>query len=202
MERKNAPFLPDPVTGSLIGLCPIIVVTGNFGAGVMMAVGVLVSMLVLGATLPTLRSLFPERLRAPVAFALAASLSAGYALAAEAYSPSLASLVGIFIPLTIVNCLVLTTLRRGIRGDEPFSAWLLPSSFIYFGVIVAISALREAIGLGRLTLPVPGEVPMTLVFFDAPPLRLLAAPAGGFVLLGCLAGLYRIVLRKGGRRIP
>lgn len=59
MERKNAPFLPDPVTGSLIGLCPIIVVTGNFGAGVMIATGVLVSMLVLGATLPALRNLFP-----------------------------------------------------------------------------------------------------------------------------------------------
>ena len=47
MTRKNAPFLPDPVTGSLIGLCPIIVVTGNFGAGVMMAVGFVLFFLVL-----------------------------------------------------------------------------------------------------------------------------------------------------------
>lgn len=202
MDRKTSSFLPNPVMGSLIGLCPIIVVTGNFAAGTLMAIGVLVSMLVLGATLPTLRSLFPERLRAPVAFALAASLSAGYALAAEAYSPSLASLVGIFIPLTIVNCLVLTTLRRGIREEEPFTAWVLPSAFLYFATVIVISAIREVLGLGRLTLPVPGEVPMTLVLFHFAPMRLLAAPAGGFILLGCLAGLYRVVLRKEGRRIP
>lgn len=202
MERKDARFLPNPVIGSLVGLCPIIVVTGNFASGTIVALGILISMLVLGVMLPTLRSLFPERLRAPAALAIAACLSAGYSLVAEAYSPALSSLVGIFIPLTIVNCLVLTTIKRGIRAEEPFSAWVLPNSFLYFITVVLIAAVREILGLGRLTLPLPGDVPRTIIFMESAPLRLFSAPAGGFILLGCLAGLYRVLLRKSGRRIP
>jgi electron transport complex protein RnfE len=202
MDRKENAFLPNPVIGSLIGLCPIVVVSGNFASGVMVALGILLSMLALGALLPAIRGLFPERLRAPLAFALAAVFSAAYGLAAEAYSPLLSTLTGIFIPLTVVNCLILTTLRRGIRDTESIAAWVLPTAFLYFLTVVLLSAFREALGSGRLTLPTPGELPMTLAIFDTAPLRILTSPAGGFILLGCFAAIYRMILRKQGRRIP
>lgn len=202
MAEEREGFIPNPVLEGLIGLCPIIVTSGNFAAGTIVALGIFFSMLCLGAILPALRGLFAERLRAPLAFALAAVLAAGWALVAEAWSPPLASLTGIFIPLTLVNCLVLASLRRGVRNEDSFASWLLPTAGFYFLTVVLISAFREGLGAGRLTLPLPGPEVTSLMFFPAPPLRLLTAPAGGFILLGLLAALYRGLQKKTGRRIP
>lgn len=202
MSDTREGFVPNPILEGLIGLCPIIVVSGNFASGTIVALGIFLSMICLGAVLPALRGLFAERLRAPLAFALAAVLAAAWSLAAEAWSPALASLTGIFIPLTLVNCLVLATMRRGVRNEDSYTAWVLPAAAIYFLTVVVISAFREGLGAGRLTLPLPGPGITSVIFFESPPLRLLTAPTGGFLLLGLLAALYRSIQRKLGRRIP
>ncbi len=202
MEKKSSPFLPDLMLGSLVGLCPVIVVSGNFASGVIVALGILFCTLVMSLLMPALRSLFPERLRAPLAFGLAAAFTALYAVLAEAYSPLLSSLAGIFIPLTLVNCIVLATLRRGIRTEEATTRGVILKSFMFFSLLILVSAFREIAGAGRITLPMPGTEAHILTLFSLPPLRLLTAPAGGFILIGCLAALYRFVQRRLlGRRI-
>jgi electron transport complex protein RnfE len=203
MDKENEAFLPNPILGSLIGLCPVIVVTGNFASGSIVALGILLSTLALGALMPALRSLFAERLRAPMAFGLAGVFAALYSIGVEAYSPLLFSITGVFLPLIAVNCIVLATLRRGIRNEGSLAPWMMKSAFLYFVTMIAISAFREIVGAGRLTLPLPGELAQSILLFGSPPLRLLTAPAGGFILLGCLAALYRVVQRSLRRkRIP
>jgi electron transport complex protein RnfE len=202
MDRNDRPFLPNPILGSMMGLCPVIAVTGNFASGSVIAVGMLLSMLSLGALLPAVRGLLPERLRAPMALALAAMITALYSLGVAAYSPTIWSLTGIFLPLLLVNCLNLATLRRGIHDDESFSQWVFPAAMLYFATVLLLAAFREIAGAGRLTLPLPGDSPQTLRIFDAAPFRTLTAPMGGFILLGLLAFGYRVVLRKQGKRIP
>ena len=158
-------------------------------------------MVTLGALLPTIRRFFPERLRAPLSFAIASALAALFYVGVVAYSSLLASLVGIFLPLIAVNCAVLTTLRRGLRNEENIASWTLPSAVLLFLMIILISAFREVAGAGRITLPLPGTKVQSILLFSSPPLRILVAPAGGFMLLGFLACLYRFVQSKLGRRI-
>lgn len=201
MMSENRPFLPNPLLGSLIGLCPIIVISSNFATGVALGLGLFLSMVILGAVLPAIRRFFPERLRAPLSFALAATLAALYYVAIEAYSPIIASLSGVFLPLIAVNCLMLTTLRHGIRSNESLIPWVLPSALVYFVTILFISAFREIAGCGSLTLPLPGILARSIPIFSVPPLRLFAAPSGGFIFLGFLVALYRAILRFQGRRI-
>lgn len=201
MEARRDAFIPDPVLGGLLGLCPLVAAADTLADGVILGLGASLSAAILGAGLPAFREFIPDRLRAPLALGLAAFLAALFGLAAEAYSPALAAGLGLYLPLIAVNCVTLAALRRGIRSEE-LKPGLLRSSLSYLLAAVLISALREAVGLGRLTLPTPGPSPYTLVFFDEAPFRLLAAPAGGFLILGCLAAAYRFALRALGRRLP
>lgn len=203
MDKSSNRFLPDPLIGSLVGLCPVVFVTANFGAGLIVAFGILFSIGGIALFLPALRSLFPERLRPPLAFGLSASIVAIYGLLASFYAPALASLAGIFIPLTLVNCIVLLVLRNGVRGEGAGGAPLLVMSLRYFAAVVFLAALREVLGAGSLTLPLPGDAERTIAVFPVAPLAIMASPAGGFMLLGLLAALYRLVERRlFSRRIP
>lgn len=202
MEKEQAPFLPDPLLGCLLGLCPAIAVSGNFASGSTIGLGLLVSMVFLGLIIPFIRRFFPERLWAAMAFALAAIIAALYSALVEAYSPLLATVTGLFLPLIAVNCLVLSTLRKAIRKDEGLWNWLLPSSLLYFVSLLLISALREILGSGSLTLPLPPGFANTVAIFPEAPLRLLSTPAGGFILLGFLVFTERLILDHQGRRIP
>lgn len=202
MEKKQDSFLPSPLFGSLLGLCPAIVACGNFASGTAVALGLLLSMLLLGILMPLVRRVFPERLWAALAFALAASLAALYSLLVEAYSPLLFSMSGIFLPLIAVNCLILGTLRKSIRMDGNLWPWLLSSAWLYFFSLVSLAAFREAFGAGRLSLPLPAGIGNnTIILFQEAPMRLLASPAGGFILLGFLTCLYRAIQELRGRRI-
>jgi electron transport complex protein RnfE len=180
-----------------------VAVTGNFAAGSLVALGILFCTLAMSLLLPLLRRFLPERLRAPVAFSLAAGNTALYAVCASAYSPLIASMAGIFIPLIAVNCVVLVVLRRGIRAEEGPRPWVIRSSLVFFASAILISFFREIVGAGRLTLPLPGGSPGALILFASAPLPILTSPAGGFILLGCLAFLYRFVQHRFlGRRMP
>jgi Na+-translocating ferredoxin:NAD+ oxidoreductase RnfE subunit len=65
-----------------------------------------------------------------------------------------------------------------------------------------VGSARELIGLGTLTLPVPGLSPARLVFADAAPLGILVSPAGGFIFLGFVVAAYRAIVGAGGRKSP
>jgi electron transport complex protein RnfE len=201
MDEKREPFVPNPVVGGLLGLCPLVAAADSFADGAVIGLGAALSALALGALLPLLRGILPQRLRSPVAFVLAASFAALYSVGVEAYSPSLASGLGLYLPLTAVNCIVIATLRHSLREDGKTFPWLLGTASGYLLVALLLSGLREFLGTGSLTLPSPGS-PSALVFSQSPPLRILVAPAGGFMLLGCFAAIYRFVLRIRGRRIP
>jgi Na+-translocating ferredoxin:NAD+ oxidoreductase subunit E len=201
MDERLKPFVPNPVMGGLLGLCPLVAAADSFADGAVIGLGAALSALALGALLPLLRGVLPQRLRSPVAFILAASLAALYSVGVEAYSPALASGLGLYLPLTAVNCIIIATLRHSLRDEGSPFPWLLPTAAGYLLVALILSGLREFLGAGTLTLPSPGS-PSAIAFTQAPPLRLLVAPAGGFMLLGCFAALYRFVLRIKGRRIP
>lgn len=201
MEKQRDPFVPNPIAGGLLGLCPLVAAADSLADGVAVGLGAALSALALGALVPLIKRSLPRRLRSPVAFVVAASVAALYSLGVEAYSPILASGLGLFLPLTAVNCIVIASLRHSLRDEGSPFPWLLPTAAGYLLVAVLLAALREALGMGCLSLPSPGS-PEVLAFAERPPLRLLVSPAGGFILLGCFAALYRFLLRISGRRIP
>jgi Na+-translocating ferredoxin:NAD+ oxidoreductase RnfE subunit len=208
MSDRSRPFVPNPVLGGLIGAGPLVAAARSFSDGLVLGVGAALSALALEATLPALKREIPERFRAPASIALSASLAIVYGLAIEAYLPVVETGLWIYLPLLAVNGLSLHAIRMssaqgesGIAGRGRFGT-IFREALGYLLVACFMGAFREACGLGTLTLPGFGSVAIRMVIADRPPLRLLAAPAGGFIALGLLTALYRGALRARGRRIP
>ncbi len=205
MGAPRDAFTPDPVLGAFLGLCPLVAAARDFASGMILGLGVALSVPLLGLAARSLRTMAPERLRAPGALVLAAGFAAVYALIIAAYSPLLATGLDIYLPLLAANCLTLAALKRGLRSEQEGGGGLrgmVIMAGFYLLAAMAISALRELVGLGRLSLPHAGLAPRVLVLTTSPPFRLLASPAGGFMLLGLVAAVYRWALRRRGRRLP
>lgn len=208
MSDRGKAFVPNPVLSGLAGAGPLVAAARSLSDGIVLGVGASLSAIALGAMLPPLKRNIPERFRAPAALALSASLTTLFCLAIEAYLPMAEAGLWIYLPLLAVNGLVLHSIRmssahgdRGAAGRSRYPA-IVKEALGYLLVACVMGAFREACGLGTLTIPGFGQAAIRVIVSDQPPLRLLAAPAGGFIVLGLLAAVYRGTLRARGRRIP
>lgn len=211
MNVHRPSYVPNPVLSGLLGVFPLVAAANSLVNGLVLGLGVALSALVLGLAMPFLHSFAPDRLRTPVALTISASLALLIGAGVEAYSPAAARSLGIYLPLLAVNCLNLQTLRyhpsavdgagRSFPGQHgPGISALVRESLGYVAIAILIGAFRELLGAGTLSLVRPGSQFFFLSIADNPPARLFAAPAGGFILLGCLAALYRAATLKRKRR--
>jgi Na+-translocating ferredoxin:NAD+ oxidoreductase subunit E len=209
MSDRKESFVPNPVLAGLVGICPLIVVSRSLAEASIYGLIVALCALILGAVVPPLRTVVPDRLQAPVTLALSAALAIAFGFCASVYSPTVAAGLGIYLPLLAVSGLSLTTLRRssstsdrlGPDGRSRFGAVAL-ESLMFFLTAAVIGAVREAIGLGTITLPVPALVPARLSISDAELARFFITPAGGFIILGMAVAGYRMLKRISGRKLP
>jgi electron transport complex protein RnfE len=208
MSDRASPFVPNPILGGLLGLGVLAAAARDLASGLALGAGAAISALILGAIVPPLRRQLPERFRAPASLAISVSIASVFGLLLEAYMPLCATGLWIYVPLLSVNCLGLQAIRLSASQDERRAEGASRYGAVareaagYFLVACLLGALREAAGIGTLTLPSLGQAQLSLVLIDRAPLRLLSAPAGGLILLGFMTALYRIALRAGGRRIP
>jgi len=204
MKSERAAYVPNPVFGGLLGICPLVAAANSLVNGFVLGAGAALSVAVLVAFLPLIQGFVPDRLRAPASLALAAGLALLVAAGVEALSPAVARALGVYLPLIAVSCVSLHALRRApaatdlMRGESTgaFGAGsLLVEAALYFGAATFIGAVRELAGSGTLSFPMPGSQAFLFSLGDSSPARLFAAPAGGFLVLGCLAAAYRAILR-------
>jgi len=207
MNARRAAFVPNPLLAGMLGICPLVAADRSLPEGIALGLGAAICSLVLGAVAAPSRGIVPDRLRAPFSLALSAAVALLYSFGVRAYSPIVADGLGIFLPLLAVSALSLHTLRRSsaVNGSastrERYSS-IAKEAFAFLATAVLIGAAREALGMGTLTIPLPGEGELRLMELPSSPLRMLSSSAGGFILIGCLAAAYRLALRGAGRKIP
>jgi Na+-translocating ferredoxin:NAD+ oxidoreductase subunit E len=199
-------YVPNPVLAGLVGVCPLVAASRSLAEGVVYGLGVGFCAIILGAVIPPLRGLVDDRLQAPVSLALSSALALAYGLCARLYSPTIASGLWIYLPLLAVSGLSLGALRRcssrdryGPDGKSRLGGIAL-EALMFLLTAAFVGALREASGLGVLTLPTPGIRLARIELVGEEPLRLMISPAGGFILLGFIVAAYRAIVRAGGRK--
>jgi Na+-translocating ferredoxin:NAD+ oxidoreductase RnfE subunit len=173
---------------------------------VVYGLGAAICSLVLGAIVPSARTLIVDRLHESAALVLSSALALTFGFCVRVYSPSIAAALWIYVPLIAVSGLSLSTLRRcssderfGPDGRSRFPAVAF-EALMFLLTATFIAGAREILGLGTLTLPTPGIEPVRIVIADFAPLRMLISPAGGFIFLGFLVAAYHAMARAGGRR--
>lgn len=206
-DRKG--FIPNPVLAGLVGICPLIAASRSLAEATIYGLGAALCAFLLGAVAPPLKSIIPERLQAPSMLSLSCAAALVYGYGARIYSPAIAAGLWIYLPLLAVSGLSLGVLRRtqassdriGPDGQSQFGVVALEGG-VFLLTAATFGGARELIGLGTLTLPLPGLNPPRLQLADFAPLQVLVSPAGGFILIGFAVAAYRSILRVSGRKLP
>ena len=193
----NGIIKENPTFVLMLGMCPTLAVTtsaiNGFGMGLTTAVVLAMSNLLISM----LRKLIPGRVRIPAFIVIIASFVTIVQLLLEAYLPALNSSLGLYIPLIVVNCIILGRAESYAYSNPP-----IPSFFDGVGMglgftiaLTCIGAVREILGAG--TIFNYGLMPDGYV-----PVRIFTQAPGAFLVLALLCAFQnfmKVRLERAGR---
>ncbi len=176
-------FIKDnPVFVLLLGLCPTLAVTSSAINGLGMGLATTFVLVCSNMVVSLIKNLIPDKVRIPSFIVIIASFVTIVELIMEGFAPTLFEALGIFIPLIVVNCIVLGR-AEGFASKQSFISSLIDGLGMGLGFAFALTllgAVREALGNGSIFGYKFIEGDAILVFILSP---------GGFIVLGYLIAL-------------
>jgi Na+-translocating ferredoxin:NAD+ oxidoreductase subunit E len=169
----------NPLFVQLLGVCPSLATTGSLTNA--LGMGAAFTMVLIGSNLiiSAIKSFIPEQVRIPSYIVVIASLVTVIEMLMEAFVPDIYAALGIFIPLIVVNCIIL---GRAEAFASKHGLWSSLQDAIGMGIgftlaLAIIATFRELLGTGKLLgIPVLGAA--------YHPMLILILPAGAFITMG------------------
>ena len=192
----NGIIKENPTLVMMLGMCPTLAVTTSCMNGIGMGLTSTVVLALSNVFVSLLRKVIPEKTRVPAFIVIVASFVTMVQFMLEAYLPSLNESLGIYIPLIVVNCIILGR-AESYASKNP----VIPSFFDGLGMglgftvgLGILGAVREIIGAG--------EIFGISVIPDAiEPVRIIGLAPGAFFVLACLVAIQNKVKLRSGRKI-
>ena len=179
----------NPTFVLVLGMCPTLGVTSSAINGMGMGVATMAVLIMSNIVISLIKNLIPDKVRIPAFIVVIASFVTIIEMLMQAYVPSLYASLGVFIPLIVVNCIIL-------GRAEAFASknGVVDSALDGIGIglgftlsLTAIGMVREALGSGSI---------FGLSFADSGmPLLFILAP-GGFLVLGYLMVLFNKIAKR------
>jgi electron transport complex protein RnfE len=179
----------NPVFVLLLGLCPTLGVTSSAVNGLGMGVATLFVLVMSNLVISLVKNLIPDKVRIPAFIVIIASFVTVVQLLMEAYTPALYEQLGLFIPLIVVNCIVLGRAEAFASRHSVLSS-LIDGLGMGVGFTLALTLLgtiRELLG----SLSVFG-----LKLVDADGMLVFVLAPGAFITLGFLVALMNWLTRR------
>lgn len=180
----------NPVFVLLLGMCATLGTTSSAMNGLMMGLATTAVLMCSNPAISLLKNLIPDKVRIPAYIVIIASFVTILQLAVSAWMPGLNATLGIFIPLIVVNCIILGRAEAFAGKNGVFASFLdgLGCGFGFLFALTLLGAVREFFGTGRLFgLAIYPEDYGMLLFVLAP---------GAFIALGYLIALISAITRK------
>lgn len=174
-----------------IGLCPVLAVTVSALNGLSMGLATTLVLICSSALISLLKNLIPAKVRIPAFIIVIATFVTIVDLVMHAYLPDLHSVLGLFIPLIVVNCIVLgraeafaakhSVLRSAVDG--------IGMGLGFTWALTLLGAIRELLGSGSL-------FGMALLPEGATTLGIMSLPPGAFITLGLLMAMMNMITAR------
>jgi electron transport complex protein RnfE len=180
----NGLIRENPLLVLMIGLCSSLAVTTSVANGIGMGLSMTFVLLMSEVVISGFRKLIPDSIRIPVFIIVIAAFTTVIDYVLKAWFPELSKAMGVFIPLIVVNCIIMGRVesfasKRGITEVVPDA---LGMGLGYTWVLVGISVIRELFGSGSLlNIRVFPESFTPILFFVLPP--------GGFFIFALFVSL-------------
>ncbi len=181
----------NPVFVMLLGMCPTLGVTSSAFNGLGMGLATLFVLLMSNIVVSLIKSQIPAKVRIPAFIVIIASFVTVVEMVLEAYLPFLYEQLGIFIPLIVVNCLILGR-AEAFASKNGLLASILDALGMGLGFVIALTALgatREILGNGSV-------FEFRFIAEDANTFILFILPPGAFIALAYLAIVFNRLSRK------
>ena len=194
----------NPTFRLVLGMCPTLALTTSLENALGMGVAATFVLICSNAAVSALRNVIPATVRIPCYIVVIAAFVTMVDLLMQAYTPALAESLGIFIPLIVVNCIILGRAEAfASKNGVLYSVADGAGMGVGFTVALSIMAtIREFLGNGSIT--VWGSLAIRNIHNHA--MVLLVLPAGGFVTLGLILAfinhLQALAAQKRGEGAP
>ena len=179
----------NPTFALILGMCPTIGVTSSAINGMGMGVATMAVLIMSNVVISLVKNLIPAKVRIPAFIVIIASFVTIIEMLMQAYVPALYESLGVFIPLIVVNCIILGRAEAFASKNGVFDS-ALDGVGIGLGFtlsLTVIGAVRELLGSGALFGYTFAQDVMPLVFILAP---------GGFIVLGYLMVLFNKIAKR------
>ncbi|MDR0684508.1 MAG: electron transport complex subunit E [Spirochaetaceae bacterium] len=184
----------NPLLVLMIGLCSSLAVTTSVANGIGMGLSMTFVLLMSELVISLFKNLIPSSVRIPIFIIVIAAFTTIIDYVLQAYFPALSKAMGVFIPLIVVNCIIMGRVEA-FSSKQPVVYSVadgLGMGLGYTWVLAGISLIRELLGNGSiLDIPVLGENYQPILFFTLPP--------GGFFVFSLFISLGLYIKQRQSR---
>ena len=208
---KEGLFTDNPVLVQLIGLCPTLATTTSITNGIGMGLSATAVLICSNIVISLLRKIIPNKVRIAAYITVIAGFVTMVDLLLQAFIPALSAALGVFIPLIVVNCIIIGR-AEAFCQKNPIGPSFFDGIFQGFGytcVLIVMCVVREFLGSGRFGgglidlakgITMDGTGAGIQIFPSKFGAAILNLPFGGFLTLGCLIALMQYALKKSAKK--
>ena len=179
----------NPVLVLILGMCPTLAVTSSAINGLGMGLATTFVLVCSNMAITLVRNSIPDKVRIPSFIVIIASFVTIVELVMQAYSPALFEALGIFIPLIVVNCIVLGR-AEAFASKNNFISSMIDGLGMGLGFTMALfilGSVREILGNGSI---------LGYKFFQGDPILVFILAPGAFICLGYLIALVNRLKKR------
>ena len=200
-QLKEGLLTNNPVLGQLLGMCSTMAITTTLFNGIGMGLSVTIILICSNIVISLLRKVIPNKIRIAAYIVIIAGFVTMVDLVLKAFIPALSESLGVFIPLIVVNCIILGRAEAfaSKHGVLASAADGLTQGVGYTVALVIMCVIRELLGSGTFGAGVISADGVRILPEQYPAL-LMILPVGGFLTLGCLIAFSQWLNRKLAQR--
>lgn len=190
-QFKEGVITNNPVLVQLLGMCSTMAITTSIMNGLGMGVSVLIILTASNIAISAIRKIVPNKIRIAMYIVVVAGFVTCVDLLLQAFLPAIASSLGVFIPLIVVNCIILGR-AESFASKESIAASAVDGicqGIGYTLVLLAMCIVRELLGAGTLA-------GVQIMPSSYQTIGVLTLPVGGFMVLGALIAAMQWALNR------
>ena len=188
----------NPVLVLVLGTCPTLAQTSSVINAISMGLAATVVLICSNAVISALRKIIPDTVRIPCYIVIIAGFVTVVQMVMNAYLPDLYDMMGVYLALIVVNCIILGRAEMFARKNTVIDS-ALDGAGMGLGFLIALFAMafiREVFGAGTITI-IPGN-PFVIPFLSDYNIPILTQAPGGFLVYGILIAIVNKIGPKKG----
>ena len=210
-QFKEGLITNNPVLVQLIGMCATMAITTTLFNGVGMGLSVLIILTCCNVVVAAIRKIIPNEIRLAIFVVIIAGFVTIVDLLLKAYIPALSDALGVFIPLIVVNCIIIGRAEAFCQKNTVGASFFdgIFQGLGYTLVLIIMCVFRELIGSGRFGgglidlakgITMDGTGAGIQIFPETYGASIMTLPFGGFLTLGLLIALMQYALKKSSKK--